>query len=97
MNSSTYLGLAVVLVVALVTYFPQKSDGALIDDFLVSAEKATSFFQGADAAKTEAEVTAEAAETAAKTPAEVEREATKSPQELADEVEEAAAELKTEL
>jgi len=60
-------------------------------DFLVSAEKATSFFPGADAqGPSAAEAADEAAELAAKSPAEIEREQSKSPDEVAREVTEEA-------
>jgi len=97
MKSVAVLTVLAMVFALLVLTSPQNSEASVIDDFMVSAEKATTFFQGADAAKTEAELALEAAEVAAKLPAEIEREATKPPQEVADEAAEAVAELKTEL
>jgi len=97
MKSVTVLAISALVFAALILTSPQNSEASVIDDFVVSAEKATTFFQGADAAKTEAELALEAAEVAAKLPAEIEREATKPPLEVADEAAEAVAELKTEL
>jgi len=97
MKSVAVLTVLAMVFALLVLSSPQNSEASVIDDFMVSAEKATTFFQGADAAKTEAELALEAAEVAAKLPAEIEREATKPPQEVADEAAEAVAELKTEL
>jgi len=80
---------AAVLVVALIFSSPQEVEGSLIDDFIVSAEKATAFFPGAHA-QTTAEQADEAAEAARKTQAEIDREQTKSPDEVANEAAEAA-------
>merc|ERR1712168_1463232 len=87
MKSVAVLTVLAMVFALLVLSSPQNSEASVIDDFMVSAEKATTFFQGADAAKTEV---------AAKLPAEIEREAAKPPQEVADEAAEAVAELKTE-
>jgi len=67
----------------------------LLDDFLVSAEKATAFFPGAAAQEpdTPAELADEAAELASKSQAELDREQSKSPDEVAREVAEDHAEL----
>jgi len=85
---------AAVLVVALVFSSPQEVEGSLLDDFLVSADKATAFFPGAhaqDTATTAAEAAEEAADDATKTQAELDRESTKTVDEAADEVAEAAS------
>jgi len=86
---------AAVLVIALVFSTPQECEGSLIDDFLVSAEKATAFFPGAAAQEpdTPAELAEEAADPDIKTQAELDREQSKSPDELAREVAEDHAEL----
>jgi len=85
------------LVLSLIFTSPKQSEGSLIGDFIISAEKAASFFPGAHAQEPTADEAAdEAAELAAKTPAEIEREQNKSPDELAREVAENVDE-KTEL
>jgi len=86
---------AAVLVVALVFSAPQECEGSLIDDFLVSAEKATAFFPGAAAQEpdTPAELAEEAADPDIKSQAELDREQSKSPDEVAREVAEDHAEL----
>jgi len=77
--------MAALLVITLIFASPQNCEGSLIGDFIVSAEKATSFFPGADAQGT-AEAADEAAELASKSTAEIEREQSKSPDEIAREV-----------
>merc|ERR1711990_910465 len=69
-NMKSVAVLTVLVFALLVLTSPQNSEASVIDDFMVSAEKATTFFQGADAAKAEAELALEAAEVAAKLPAE---------------------------
>jgi len=95
MKKVSMILLAAVLVVALIFSTPQECEGSLVDDFLVSAEKATAFFPGAAAqgADTPAELADEAAELASKTQAELDREQSKSPDEVAREVAEDHAEL----
>jgi len=89
MKSKTIFVISAFLLVSLILSSPQETEGALLDDLLMSADRATAFFQGAHAAPdTAAELAAEAAEP--KEPGEVEREAAKTPDELADEALEAA-------
>jgi len=92
MKSTKVLAVSALLLVALFLTTPQSTEAALLDDFLITADKATSFFQGAYALDTAAEAAAEAAEP--KAPGEVEREAAeaaaKTPDEVADEALEAA-------
>lgn len=88
MKSTTILAVSALLLLALFAS-QQKAEAALLDDFLMSADRATTFFQGAYAAPdTEAEIAAEAAEP--KDPGEVERELAKTPDEVADEALESA-------
>jgi len=95
MRKASVMLVAAVLVIALVFSTPQECEGSLIDDFLVSAEKATAFFPGAAAQEpdTPAELAEEAADPDIKTQAELDREQSKSPDELAREVAEDHAEL----
>merc|ERR1712212_894760 len=83
MKSSTVLVMSALMLLALFSSSSQNAEAALLDDFLISAEKATSFIQGAHAAPdTAAEIAAEAAEP--KDPAEASRELAKTPDEVAD-------------
>lgn len=92
MKKASVMAIAALLVVALIITSPQNCEGSLIGDFILSAEKATSFFPGAEAqGATTAEAADEAAELAAKTPAEINREQSKSPDEVAREVAEDAS------
>jgi len=97
MKTASVLAFSVVLFVALFLTSPKASNAALLDDLLISAEKATAFFPGAQAMPTGNEEMGEAEEP--KTAAEIaenEREATKSPTEVAAEAEEAVRETAEE-
>jgi len=94
MKTASVLAFSVVLFVALFLTSPKASNAALLDDLLISAEKATAFFPGAQAMPTGNEEMGEAEEP--KTAAEIEREATKSPTEVAAEAEEAVHETAEE-
>jgi len=93
MYRSLFLLSAILALSLLVT--TQRSEGAVLEDFILTAEKATAFFQGVSATDTQAELDEEATEQ--KTTAEIEREATKTPDEVAQEAAETAEESRGEL
>lgn len=91
MKTASVLALSGLLMTALFFMAPQDSEAALLEDFMISAEKATAFFPGAQASPVANPVGNEES-MEVKTPAEAERESTKGPDEVAREALETAQE-----